>query len=326
VHAVGLAGVGVLADMARTPQPKAKRVRKAKGGEEVDLSSVFKSPTAARAGRTPGRAEASRTPPTSFDIATPDSTNGRPRGAAAKKIATVAAEVTALEARIRAGQAERPRRREAAPVSSSSSSSGSSSSRESSAEHAERSTRGDRHLRKLARDRARGRARDRGQQVRRELDSKPSRKLFNWEVSRHEARCATEYLPDIIATGSVSDHARRTVMERQLKSAHEVDSYLLAAFVVDSLVAESRGNLLDSEAVEVLCRRLWCFEESTRDVIGLDELKKARGTVAAVYRAEDVVPGIGSAAVCHGMRRSLNKKLKQQTSDAAALGRAAASK
>jgi len=246
----------------------------------------------------------------------------------------VGAEVAALEARMAAKHAERdPRksrgRRARARARSPSSSAASATPSASSAEDQQSSggSSVDRARRVRAREMARAeeRAADPKALLRRAHKAQASARLFHWETSRRDPLCAPEYLPQVFGMGNTAmEHARTTLMSRKLETSHEADSYLLAASALDELASESSSSLFTSATVELLCRRLFAFEEATKEVRGLDHLKKVRAEVDAVFKSIDIVPGVGVGVQCETFTKSTAKKLRQGAAYAAARGRAAA--
>ncbi len=109
-----------------------------------------------------------------------------------------------------------------------------------------------------------------------------------WKGTSREARISAEFLSNVFRGGQKAvTWAQGIISEKGLHGSFEADEMLLLCTVLDQLLLHDRLNVVNSSAVEVICRRLMGRVRSIASVTSKTDL--AKKTVRGVVQYYDLV-------------------------------------
>jgi hypothetical protein len=101
--------------------------------------------------------------------------------------------------------------------------------------------------------------------------------LPDWSLGGTSARVAPTFLARTYKSGiTAAGGARNWATEKELEGCHVAKEFLLLAMVLDRLV-RSNEDVVNSEAVEILCRRMHGIKRAFSDVHCANDWKQPRG-------------------------------------------------
>ena len=110
--------------------------------------------------------------------------------------------------------------------------------------------------------------------------------ISDWTLADTKERIAPYILGRLYRSGrSAADEIRAWTSRRELESCHAAQELLLLAMVLDRMV-RSEGDIVNSEAVEILTRRIHGLQLAFRDVRKMSDWKQPRGQSGQKWRSK----------------------------------------
>ena len=107
-----------------------------------------------------------------------------------------------------------------------------------------------------------------------------------WNLAGTKERIAPWYLGRRYKTGrSAAVETRQFISERELDNCHAAQEMMLLAMILDRIIREP-GDIINSEATEILCRRLHGLELAFAKVRKMSDWKQPRGQQGQKWRTK----------------------------------------